>query len=132
MAQDWQDAPLTPGEWVYSRDASGGSQALFAGGSPEASFLVRCDASLGQVTLAREGVGSQLRIRTSTREQTLRATPGSERMASLSATLPASDPLLDEIVFSRGRLAVDAEGLPRLVIPAWPEPARVVEDCRAR
>jgi hypothetical protein len=33
-------------------------------------------------------------------------------------------------VFSRGRFAVETDGLPTLVLQTWPEPARVVEDCR--
>jgi hypothetical protein len=44
--------------------------------------------------------------------------------------LPASDPFLDQIVFSRGRFAVEAQGQARLILPTWPEPARVVEECR--
>jgi hypothetical protein len=38
--------------------------------------------------------------------------------------------LLDQIVFSRGRVSVEAEGLPALTIPTWPEPARVIDECR--
>jgi len=38
--------------------------------------------------------------------------------------------LLDAIAFSRGRFSVEAAGTARLVIPAWPEAARVVEACR--
>jgi hypothetical protein len=34
------------------------------------------------------------------------------------------------MVFSRGRFTVEVPGAPMLVIPAWPEPARVIEDCR--
>jgi hypothetical protein len=44
--------------------------------------------------------------------------------------LAATDPLLDAIAFSRGRFAVEAPGLPTLILPTWPEPARVVEECR--
>ena len=42
----------------------------------------------------------------------------------------AYDPLLDAIAFSRGRFTVESESGAMLVLPAWPEPARVVEDCR--
>jgi hypothetical protein len=34
------------------------------------------------------------------------------------------------MAFSRGRFMVEAQGMATLVLPAWPEPARVVEDCR--
>ena len=53
--------------------------------------------------------------------------PGS----ALTARLNPGDPVLDAMVFSRGRFAVEAPGTPLLVVPAWPEPARVIEDCRA-
>jgi len=50
--------------------------------------------------------------------------------SATTATLAASDPLLDEIVFSRGRFMVHVDGLPDLILPSWPEPAHVIEDCR--
>jgi hypothetical protein len=49
----------------------------------------------------------------------------------VSAALAANDPLLDAMVFSRGRFSIEVTGLPRLIIPTWPEPARVIEDCRS-
>jgi hypothetical protein len=54
-----------------------------------------------------------------------------EPMAYVYTSLPASDRILDQIAFSRGRFTVEVPGQPMLVLPAWPEPARVVEDCRA-
>ena len=38
--------------------------------------------------------------------------------------------LLDAMAFSRGRFAIDVNGLPSLYLPAWPEVGRVIEDCR--
>ena len=35
------------------------------------------------------------------------------------------------IGYSRGRFIIQQDGLPTLVIPAWPEIERVTEDCRA-
>jgi len=49
----------------------------------------------------------------------------------ITIQLSAYDPLLDALAFSRGRFAIVASGTPALVLPAWPEIARVVEDCRA-
>lgn len=43
---------------------------------------------------------------------------------------PASDPQLDLLAFSRGRMLVSIAGMGDLVLPSWPEFARVVEDCR--
>ena len=50
--------------------------------------------------------------------------------AHAGAALAATDPWLDAMAFSRGRFTVGVAGLDLLVIPAWPELARVVEDCR--
>jgi hypothetical protein len=108
-AEGWTDGPLTPGEWSY-----GDGEAHYAG------FALRCDSARRLVVLSREGVAGPLRVLTSYGERALPA----------GAALPASDPLLDEMAFSRGRFAVAAEGVAMLVVPAWPEPGRVVEDCR--
>ena len=110
---DWPDRPLTAGDWSYRSDA-GGSEARFAG------FGLRCDPARREVILSREGAGGPVRVRT---------TYG-ERALSSGAALPAADPLLDQMAFSRGRFAVEAEGSPMLIVPTWPEPARVIEDCR--
>lgn len=113
-APDWRDLPLTPGEWTYSGDGAGGPAAAFAG----AALLLRCDPARREVALVRTGAAGPLTVRTS------------YGAASVAAALPAADPRLDEIAFSRGRFTVEAEGLPTLVVPAWAEPARVIEDCR--
>jgi hypothetical protein len=113
-AQDWRDIDLTPGDWSYSGNGAA-SEARFPG------FSLRCDRGRRQVILSRDGAKGTLRVRTTYGERGL--PPG--------AALAADDALLDEIAFSRGRFTVEAEGVPMLVVPAWPEPARVVEDCRA-
>ena len=127
---DWSLWPLTPGGWVYSQDASG-SQASFGRAEGEPSFILRCERDRRQILLSREGRGSELTVRASSTAQTLPAGPRTEPRPYLSAALPVSDALLDAMVFSRGRFTVEAQGAPMLVIPSWPEPARVVEDCRA-
>jgi hypothetical protein len=48
----------------------------------------------------------------------------------LAVSLVTRDPLLDAIAFSRGRFMVEVPGTATLYLPAWPEVARVVEDCR--
>ena len=70
-------------------------------------------------------------ITTTTAVRSIPAVPTSDKSA-LAAQLPAADGLLDQIAFSRGRFLVAGGGLPTLVVPAWPEFARVVEDCRAK
>jgi hypothetical protein len=115
---DWRDIPLTAGEWSHA-----GAEARF--GTAAALLIVRCDRATRQVRLSRPGGegATQMAVTTSTGSRLLALEAG-------TAALPASDPILDAMVFSRGRFIVDLAGLERLVIPAWPEPARVVEECR--
>jgi len=121
----WADAPLTPGNWTY-RPAAQGSSATYGFGAP--SFTVRCFGT-GQVLLSRAGAGAApiLTFRTSSLARTLNAAMQPD---GITASLSASDPLLDALIFSRGRFAVEAPGLPPLIVPTWPELARVVQDCR--
>lgn len=124
---DWRDIPLTPGRWTYRADAQG-SVADYGATSAQASFAVRCDRATRQVRLFRPGgaAGNAMTIRTS---YTARSFPLAGQPEP-SASLPASDRFLDQMAFSRGRFTVEVPGTAMLVIPAWPEPARVVEDCR--
>ncbi len=66
-------------------------------------------------------------IRTSAMTRALSADPGGNM---LTTRLPANDPLLDAMAFSRGRFAVETAGLPVLIVPSWTEVSRVIEDCR--
>jgi len=130
-AQDWRDLPLTAGAWFYRNDDAG-SIALYGAANSEGQFIVRCDRARRQIILSREGVPSNaaLTIRTSFAARTLPASIQREPLPYAIATLAASDPILDAMAFSRGRYTVEAQGLPMLIIPSWPEPAKVVEDCR--
>ncbi|HEX8654988.1 MAG TPA: hypothetical protein VF693_07185 [Allosphingosinicella sp.] len=126
QARQWQDAPLSPGDWSWDT-----ATATAAYGPPaRPSLVLRCVGG-GRVAIERRGAApataGNLTIRTSTTARTLPARSGPE---GLEAILAASDPLLDAILFSRGRFAVEATVLPALIVPAWPEPARMVEDCR--
>jgi hypothetical protein len=117
---DWRDLALTPGDWAYRAEPSG-SAAEFGAAAPV--FTLRCLPAARQVVLERAGAaaGARLVIRTSF----------GERAVAAGAPLPAADPFFDQMAFSRGRFTVASDGLPMLVIPSWPEPARTVEDCRA-
>jgi hypothetical protein len=125
---DWRDMPLTPGNWLYS--ASGQtSQAAFGPAGGQAAFLVRCDRVRRQVSLGRQGAAAAgtMTVRSSSDARNL---PAAVQVDYAWAALPADDRLLDGLVFSRGRFAIEAPGTAMLVIPSWPEPARVIEDCR--
>ena len=122
---DWADIPLTPGDWRYSPE-SGEAVFVMPGGAP--AMVLRCDRAGRRVELVRPaGGGNQLRIRTSSTQRSLAGTPGA---GGVTVSLPASDPLLDAIAFSRGRFTVQSESGAMLVLPAWAETARVAEDCR--
>jgi len=119
---DWRDAPLSEGDWSYRAGASG-SAAVYGAGI----FELRCDG--GRISLVRRGgSGGSLAIRTTFGERNLPARP--EDGAAV-ATLAASDPLLDQLAFTRGRFLVQTPGAAPLILPAWAEPVRVIEDCRA-
>ena len=127
---DWRDLPLSQGNWVYGAN-TGQPLALFGPPNAEASFSVRCDRARRVIVLSREGAtAGPMTIRTTA---TVRAFPVSVQREPLTysmASLPAGDRFLDAMAFSRGRFTVEAPRLPMLVIPAWPEPARVIEECR--
>ena len=111
-------ASLSPGQWTYAA-TPGGSEARFG-----SAFSIRCDRIARLVTLWRIGplVAGPASAITITTDLDVRAlAPG--------GVVANSDPVLDAIAFSRGRFIVDGGGV-RLVLPAAPEPARSIEDCR--
>jgi hypothetical protein len=129
---DWRDIPLTPGTWYYSNE-SARSQAVFGPPNSEATFIVRCERATRQITLSREGIttGNMMTVRSSYGARNFPLSVRTEPLPYVSATLGARDPTLDAMAFSRGRFTIEVPGTPMLVLPAWAEPARVVEDCRA-
>ena len=116
------------GTWTYSSTADG-SEASFAGAS--AQLTLHCTRAIRQVVLSRPATGAApfLSVWTTGLNRNLPASfnPATGR---LSATLAAFDPLLDAIAFSRGRVGVGISGQPLLIVPAWQDATRVIEDCR--
>ena len=124
----WQDAPLTPGSWRYQA-----GEALFYGGSNSgtAIFRIRCNTQRRTVMFipAPQTMpsGGNLTITTTFAARTVAATASPE---GVTAEIAAFDSFLDGVAYSRGRIMI---GLPmgdRLILPAWPEIAHVIEDCR--
>lgn len=129
---NWMDAPASPGDWTYRADSTG-TIAYFgqAGGNPD--FGLRCDPSRRAISLLRAGTASgsvPMRVRTETTERMVTAMPQDGPLATLRADIAPSDPLLEAMAFSKGRFAVETNGLPTLYLPAWPEVTRIIEDCR--
>lgn len=127
----WMDAPQTSGDWSYGA-VDGGSLARFGAGANPV-FGVGCMAASRRVALLRYGAASStdvpMAIRTETADRTLAAQPATDRRG-VSGALPARDPILDAMAFSKGRFAVEVAGMPTLYLPSWPEVTRVIEDCR--
>lgn len=128
-APEWQDLPIAPGSWTYS-DADQRPQASFSAG--EVVFIIRCDLRNKQVQLLRPGVttGNVMKVQTSEVTRAVALSVSTDASATPYVSLAAQDELLDAIAFSRGRFSIEVPGLPMLVLPAWPEPARVIEECR--
>ncbi len=127
-AVNWRLAPITPGDWTWG---SAGSQtvARFAGGR----LVLRCDQATLTVSIEQPATASApvpVSIQTSSVRRTLTATPQTGSPPMLVAAVPARDPLLDAMTFSKGRFAIETPGLDPLYVPSWSEVGRVVEDCR--
>lgn len=120
---------LTPGTWTYEGPGSTSSATFGAPGAPQ--FRLYCEGPTRSVFLQRYGAatGRTMSVRTSSGARSLAFAPEPGPQLG-TATLAGRDPFLDNMVFSRGRFSVEVAGTPMLVLPAWAEPARVVEDCR--
>ena len=128
----WDVAPVSAGDWTYRQDADG-TIALFGPPDSEATLAFRCHPQRHEIVVMRVGqpvADTVMTIRTSSGDVRWPAKPVKDGLGELDVIRPASDPGFDWIAFSRGRFAVEAQGYARLIVPAWAEVARVIEDCR--
>ena len=126
---DWLQAAIGPGTWSYSAGPAG-TLATWGAAREGARFAIACDRASRSIRLTRAGAAAgPLEVRTTNGARTLAAAadPG---LPGATASLPASDDFLNQLVFSRGRFLVAAAGVEPLIVPTWAEPFRVVEDCR--
>ena len=117
------------GVWTY-RATSDGSEAMFSvANAPQ--VVLHCTRATRRVSVAKAATAAAplLSVWTSSGTRSLPAgfTPATNR---LTAIVPAFDPVLDAIAFSRGRVGFVVAGTPALVVPDFAEIDRVVEDCR--
>ncbi len=127
---DWRDWPVTPGDWVYRIDGRG-TIALFGTPGADALLTLRCDRQTNTVYLSRQGgATAPLTLRTTSTARVLGVQPTGGALAYVAVAIAPRDSLLDAMAFSRGRFIVEQAGAATLVVPAWPEVARVTEDCR--
>lgn len=130
--ENYLDAPQTPGDWRYQATVSGGI-ASFGAAATSPVFALECQRLRGVVQLRRPATGdapATMRIQTETTARILETRAAPVGAAGLVADLAARDPLLDAMAITKGRFAIETEGLPTLYLPAWAEVGRVVEDCR--
>ena len=128
---DFSYSPVSPGSWTY-REITGGSDASFVDGTGTTRLVIACGKVTRLVTISKASAApaASLSFWTSSASRSLGARfdqPSGRVIAQVGGT----DPLLDALAFSRGRFAAMMPGSPALVLPAGPEIAHVVEDCRA-
>jgi hypothetical protein len=127
----WLDWPLSQGSWVYRRDDRG-SIALYGTPGADALVMLRCDKGRRMLFLSRAGVAaSGMTVRTSSSSKSLNVQPSGGQPAYVASEIAPTDPIVDAMAYSRGRIAIEAGGLQSIAIPVWSEIGRVVEDCRA-
>lgn len=129
---DWRDVALTTGAWTYRADPTA-PLAEFGATPGQALIWLRCERAAGLVRLHRAGASPgpvPLTITTTSASRSFSVPPDQAQPTALALAIPARDPILDAMAFSRGRFMIEVPGLPTLYLPAWPEVARVVEDCR--
>jgi len=132
----WDVAPLTPGNWRYFQEDRTRA-ASFGANKTEDIAMILCDVTTRQLSLLVGGRAGQplqtVTIRTSFGDLSWQGsgTPSAAHgPTGLLVTRAATDRGFDWIAYSRGRIAVEVQGAPRLVLPVWAEVSRVIEDCR--
>ena len=128
---DLSNAAPIAGSWTYA-PAAGGSEARFVNATGLAQLTLQCTRATRRVRIFKPANAAApfLQVWTSSLQRNVPASfdPTTNR---ISIDVSAFDALLDAMMFSRGRVGVAVSGSPALVVPPWPEIARVVEDCRA-
>jgi len=132
--ENYLDAPQTPGDWSYAR-IGGGERAGYGLDSRNPAFLMRCTG--GRIALVRSSnqpsPGNRvmsIKTETATRNFTTQEFAGGTSGPLVGIALDPSDPFLDAMAITKGRIAIETEGMRTLYLPAWPEITRVIEDCR--
>jgi hypothetical protein len=130
-AQDIAATMPVTGNWSYSVTGDG-SEAMFATAAGAPQLWAHCARATRRVLISKSANAAApfLNVWSSSAQRNLLSAfnPASAR---LTAELGAYDPLLDALANSRGRVAVGVSGQVPLVMPPWPELARVIEDCRS-
>lgn len=134
VAVDWKDRPFSNGIWTYVQQGDA-TFAQFGRSGANPDLLVACIVPRKVIRFSRAGkppgdAPPTMLIASTDAERTYAGALANTPPFVWSET-DARDRHLDALAFGRGRILVSVRGLDDLVIPAWPEFARVVEDCRA-
>ncbi|WP_241241765.1 hypothetical protein [Sphingobium algorifonticola] len=121
---------MTSGAWRYAQNGAD-SEAAFGQAAAAPLVTVRCERGARRILIVMPGApaAAQVTVRTSFGAASWPMQPLSPGGA-FGTIRPASDPVLDQIAFSRGRFMVQVSGMAPLVLPPWAEVTRVIEDCR--
>ena len=127
---DWRTGPLAAGSWAY-RGLADGSEAVFTDARVAPRVVVKCSRPTRVITLtvASAVPASAITVATSETQRTIPASFNAQSF-QIIAQIAGNDAVLDAMAFSRGRFALSVVGGATLVVPAWPEVARSIEDCR--
>jgi hypothetical protein len=132
-AAQWIDWPIAQGDWVYRSDDRG-SIALFGPAGRDAIVTLRCDRSRARIYFSRADDtgtrGGNMTIRASSALKQFSAQSVGGTPAYIAAEIAPGDSFLDAMIFTRGRIAVEAVGQQSIAVPVWAEIAKVVQDCR--
>ncbi|MCX9148019.1 hypothetical protein, partial [Erythrobacter sp. WG] len=128
-ATGWMDLPLTAGTWTYAAQGRR-TEASFLGAGRAPLARLRCLGESGRMVLSLPESGAVRPVVTIRTETATRALAAQTAEREMTVTLEARDPLLDAMALSKGRFAVESEGLAPLYLPSWAEVSRVIEDCR--
>jgi hypothetical protein len=129
-ARDFSTATAATGSWTYQA-LPGASEARFTDTGGIARLVIRCTKASRQVSFSPTSAAAATSIFVWTSSASRNVPVRFEANAMrVTADFSAFDPLLDAIAFSRGRVSVTIAGGSSLVVPAWPEAARTIEDCR--
>jgi len=131
----WIDWTISPGSWVYRRDARG-SIALFGVPGTDALVTLRCDQARGRIYLTRadqagSGGSGSITIRSSSAMKQFSASATGATPPYIAAEIMPGDSILDAMAYTRGRIALEVSGQQSIAIPVWSELPRIIDDCRS-
>ena len=119
------------GDWTYNA-TSDGSEAEFTTASGYGQLWVHCSRATRRISIARLATAAAPAVEVWTSSATRNvASSFSPASGRLTIEFENYDPLLDAIATSRGRIGFAIGSDPALVVPAWADVARVIEDCRS-